>query len=547
MASANGASSRDTPSVAVVITTYNHADFLGDAIQSVLAQTQPATEVVVVDDGSADDPAAVVARYHGVRSIRQPNQGLAAARNTGLRAIQSDKVIFLDADDRLLPNAVAASLACFASAPECGFVYGAYRMIDREGRRLYDSYRPIGQQPYTDMLRENVIGMHATVMYDRAKLTESGGFDPTVHRCEDYEVFLRMTRSQPVASHPEIIAEYRWHGNNMSLNHREMLRWALRVHSREAPRAFARSGTADDWRQGRRMWRSYYALEILGTAKANWSGGKSFGLVARGIVDAMTVSPLVTLRWIVRDALRRLARVLPAGVTYRLKRLCGKRPRPPLGAVRFGDLDSVTPISDEFGFDRGTPIDRYYIEAFLRQNSADIAGRVLEVGDDAYCRRFGGPRITHQDVLHVTADNPMATIVGDLSHPGTLPAGAFDCLVLTQTLHLIFDLRAAIIEMRRAMKPGGVVLLTVPGITQIDRGTWGDTWFWSLTPASAEALFAAVFGAANIRVETLGNVFAATAFLQGLAVEEIDTKKLQVADACYPVVVAVRAQKIGVA
>jgi glycosyltransferase involved in cell wall biosynthesis len=532
--------------VAVVITTYNHAHFLGDAIESVLAQTQPATEVLVVDDGSADDPAAVVAGYDRVRLIRQPNQGLAAARNTGLRAIQSDKVIFLDADDRLLPRAIAANLACFADAPAAGFVYGGYRMIDREGRRLYDSYHAIGPHPYSDMLTGNVIGMHATVMYDRARLIECGAFDPTVRRCEDYEVFLRMTRSLTVASHPEIIAEYRWHGSNMSLNHREMLEWALRVHGREAPRAFARRETAGDWRQGRHFWRRYYAEEILGAAKANWSGTKSLGLAARGIIDAMTASPPVTLRWIVRGALRRLARVLPAGVTYRLKRLCGKRPRPPLGAVRFGDLDSVTPISDEFGFDRGTPIDRYYIEAFLRQNAADIAGRVLEVGDDAYCRRFGGPRITHQDVLHVTADNPMATLVGDLSQPGTLPAGAFDCLVLTQTLHLIFDLRAAIIEMHRAMKPGGVVLLTVPGITQIDRGTWGGTWFWSFTPASAEALFAPVFGAANVRVEARGNVFAATAFLQGLAVEEVDTKKLQVDDACYPVVVAVRAQKIGV-
>ena len=143
------------------------------------------------------------------------------------------------------------------------------------------------------------------------------------------------------------------------------------------------------------------------------------------------------------------------------------------------------------------------------------------------------------------ADNPAATIVGDLSQPGTLPAAAFDCLVLTQTLHLIFDMQAAVVEMHRALKPGGVLLLTVPGISRIDRGAWGADWFWSLTAAAAARLFGNVFGTHNVRVEDHGNVFAATAFLQGLAVEEIDIAKLAYHDACYPVIVVVRAQKRG--
>jgi SAM-dependent methyltransferase len=214
-----------------------------------------------------------------------------------------------------------------------------------------------------------------------------------------------------------------------------------------------------------------------------------------------------------------------------------------LGSVRLGDLDTVEPINDDFGFERGTPIDRFYIEQFLRSNAGDIAGRVLEVGDDVYCRRFGGQRITQQDVLHVSADNAAATLVGDLSRPGTLPAAAFDCLVLTQTLHLIFDMHAAVAEMHRGLKPGGVVLLTVPGISRIDRGEWGADWFWSLTPAAATRLFGEVFGADNVRVDSHGNVFAATAFLHGLAVEEVDTAKLGVHDPCFPVVVTVRARK----
>jgi glycosyltransferase involved in cell wall biosynthesis len=535
----------ESPSVAVVITTYNHAHFLGDAIKSVWAQTQPVAEILVVDDGSVDDPAAVVAKYPGVRLIQQPNQGLAAARNTGMRTVCSEKVIFLDADDRLLPIAVAAGRVCFAKAPASGFVYGGHRRIDRDGRLLGESrYDPIGPQAYRDLLKSNRIGMHATVMYDRARLMASGGFDPTLLRCEDYDVFLRMARSFPVASHPEIIAEYRWHGGNMSSDYREMLKWILHVYGREAKRALAQSETADDWRCGQQIWRRYYAEQILDATQANWDRSRSFRLAAKGVIQAMLSCPLVAISRVAQIARHRLERLLPRAVVYRLKRLQGKRPPPPLGSGSFGDLGSIAPISADFGFDRGTPIDRYYIEQFLDRHAADICGRALEIGDDSYCRRFGGTRIKHQDILHVTEGNPRATIVGDLSQPGTLPANAFDCLVLTQMLHLIFDLRAAVIEMHRALKPGGIVLLTVPGISQIDQGAWGDTWFWSLTRTSAFRLFSEVFGVDNVHVEAHGNVFAATAFLQGLAVEEIDTVKLQIDDACYPVTVAVRAQKV---
>jgi SAM-dependent methyltransferase len=205
-----------------------------------------------------------------------------------------------------------------------------------------------------------------------------------------------------------------------------------------------------------------------------------------------------------------------------------------------GDFDRTSPISQDFGFDRGTPVDRYYIEAFLATYSRDIRGRALEVGDASYCRKFG-TGIVRQDVLHVAADSPEATIVGDLSVPGTLPEGAFDCLVITQTLHFIYDMHAAVVEMHRALKPGGVLLLTCPGISQVDRGEWGATWFWSITRPAAERMFADVFGAANVAVEARGNVYAAVCFLEGLALEEVDTAKLKVLDASYPLIVTVRA------
>jgi SAM-dependent methyltransferase len=322
-----------------------------------------------------------------------------------------------------------------------------------------------------------------------------------------------------------------------------MLDWALRVHGREATRALAHHETAADWKAGRRAWRAYYAEQILLDTRAHLRRRPLSSSVLKGVVEAFTASPVQTINVLARATHRRVRRTLRMRSADAPRIPGNARPRPRLGSVSFGDLDGVTPVSSEFGFDRGTPIDRYYIERFLQQNATAIAGRVLEVGDDAYCRRFGGARITQQDILHVDPGNPLATIVGDLAQAGTLPPGAFDCMVLTQTLHLVYDLQAAVAETYRALKPGGSVLLTVPGISQVDRGTWGNTWYWSLTPAAALRLFSDVYGPDHVFVEGHGNVFAATAFLQGVAVEEVDTRKLDVHDSCFPLVVTIRARR----
>lgn len=209
----------------------------------------------------------------------------------------------------------------------------------------------------------------------------------------------------------------------------------------------------------------------------------------------------------------------------------------------WGRFGRTAPLSQEFGYDRGLPVDRYYIEGFLARRAGDIRGRALEIGDDTYCRRFGGDRITRQDVLHIHADNPSATIVGDLASPGVLPGSAFDCLVLTQTLQVIYDMAAAVRQMHDSLVPGGVVLLTTPGISQIENGEWRDTWFWYLTPLGARRLFTDVFGEENVEVECHGNVYAARAFLDGAATEELSKRKLDVVDPLYPVTVTVRAVK----
>jgi SAM-dependent methyltransferase len=213
--------------------------------------------------------------------------------------------------------------------------------------------------------------------------------------------------------------------------------------------------------------------------------------------------------------------------------------------VRFGSLRRLTPISRAFGFDRGLPIDRYYIERFLSVHGGDIRGDVLEIGDDAYTRRFGGDRVTKRDVLHVAEGNPQATIVGDLTCAVHIPPDSFDCVILTQTLHLIYDVRKALKTLYRILKPGGVLLATFPGISQIDHDRWGESWCWAFTHVSARRLFEETFSTANVCVEVSGNVLAAIAFLHGLAAEELRQEELDCRDSHYAVSIMVRAVKPG--
>src|SRR5262249_6882382 len=115
---------------------------------------------------------------------------------------------------------------------------------------------------------------------------------------------------------------------------------------------------------------------------------------------------------------------------------------PGIGKVNFGDLLRPKPISTVWGYDRGKPIDRLYIESFLDRHRCDIRGRVLEAGDNSYTIQFGREQVVHSDVLHIDEHAPTATIIADLAAADHIESDFFDCIILTQTLHLVFDLAA---------------------------------------------------------------------------------------------------------
>jgi SAM-dependent methyltransferase len=209
-----------------------------------------------------------------------------------------------------------------------------------------------------------------------------------------------------------------------------------------------------------------------------------------------------------------------------------------------GSFSRIEPVSRVFGLDRGVPIDRHYIERFLARQAGSIRGRVLEVGDDRYTRRFGADAFEDSRVLRTVPDDDPGTLVGDLTDPGTLPEAAFDCFVCTQTLNFVFPLHEAVESIHRLLAPGGVLLATVAGISQIsryDQERWGD--YWRFTPRSLEALLLPVFGG-GVTVEAHGNLLAATALLQGLAVEDLpEATLLDEHDPDYPVTIAAVARR----
>jgi hypothetical protein len=207
-------------------------------------------------------------------------------------------------------------------------------------------------------------------------------------------------------------------------------------------------------------------------------------------------------------------------------------------------LRVAEPVSTQFGLDRGRPVDRFYIERFLEQNDDLIRGRVLEVQERTYTDWFG-TGVEHSDVLHAGPGNPEATLIGDLTTGDGIPQGSYDCIILTQTLPFIWDVRAAVRGTRTALKLGGTLLATVPGISQISREDmreWGD--WWRFTSASARRLFEEEYGADNVEVDTHGNLVAACALLYGLAQEELEREELERRQDDYEVIVTIKARRV---
>ncbi|MEX2336154.1 MAG: glycosyltransferase [Fulvivirga sp.] len=258
---------KNPPLTSVIIPCYNHAHYLEKAINSVLNQSYPAVEVLVVNDGSNDHTEEIVAKYPEVVYIKKKNQGLSAARNTGLEKCKGEFIVFLDADDWLYPSALAINIAYLFRNENAAFVSGAYNEIFIKEMIIKEVKIEIKSNHYLHLLERNYIGMPAVVMYRRWALEEFPFDLSAPDNCGDYDLSLRISRKYPILHHTEKIAAYRIHCKNMSANAPLMLESVLKVLKRQKAKLNNRDEKAA-YQRGASIWKKYYCSEIFNKIKS---------------------------------------------------------------------------------------------------------------------------------------------------------------------------------------------------------------------------------------------------------------------------------------
>jgi glycosyltransferase involved in cell wall biosynthesis/peptidoglycan/xylan/chitin deacetylase (PgdA/CDA1 family) len=503
------------PLVSVIIIFLNAERFIEEAIESVRLQTFEHWELLLVDDGSTDGSTRIAQRLASeqpdrVRYLEHPghaNLGMSASRNAGIAQAKGKYVAFLDADDVWLPWKLQQQIAILESHSDVAMVVGAAEYwqgwTGRAEDRLKDRTPNLGieadcvHRPPDLSIRLYPLGLGTApcpsdFLVRRTALEDVGGFEESFRGAYEDQAFLSKL--------------YLRHG--VFLSRQSWIRY--RVHGDSCMANVVKAGQYQTIRQNFLDWLDNYVQ-------------------ARGLANP-------ALRQAIDEANER-NRCEAASVD-------GDDAEPRVGHLEFGSFRRLAPISTNWGFERGQPVDRYYIERFLERSAADVRGHVLEIEDRAYTIRYGADRVTESAVLHVTEGNPRATVVGDLVSADHIPSDNFDCVILTQVLQLIYDTRAALRTLHRILKPGGVLLATFPGITRISHVEWEGSWYWSFTTASARRLFEETFPGADTRITAHGNVLVATAFLQGLAAGELTPAELAHHDPDYELLIAVRAVKL---
>lgn len=533
------------PLVSVIVPFLNVELFINEAIESVFAQTYDNWELLLVDDGSTDgssDRAREVAegcpkKVRYLEHDGHQNRGLPASRNLGLAQARGEYIALLDADDVWLPEKLEQQVLILESNPEAAMVYGRsgyWRSWTGDAADFDRDFVPeLGIEADTLvpaprlLLLSYPLGVAPTpcpsdILLRRAALERVGGFEESFINhytmYEDQAFLAKIYLEESV-----FVAGQCWD------------RYRLRPDS--CVSTVTRNGQYSAVRQFFLNWFEGYLNE-------KGIRNSEIGAALKQALRPYRHPVLHKLETGMANSLQRAK-----DWTRALRVAAPQSPQPSaeqtpgVGRVDFGDLKRVEPISHAWGYDRGRPVDRYYIENFLAEHADDIQGRTLEIGDDSYTRQFGGDRVATRDVLHVTESNAGATIVADLTSADHIPSNAFDCIILTQTLHLIYDTRAALRTLHRILKPGGVLLATFPGISQLDHYEWAESWYWGFTTRSARRLFDEVFPADNVEIRAHGNVLTAISFLHGLAAEELRQEELDHCDPHYELSITVRAVK----
>jgi hypothetical protein len=494
-----------TAAAAVVIRCADASARIWNTLRSVERQSVRA-EVALVADPSTPPRALewlrAVADSRGHRLVQADSDRPAAVKNAGVRATSAPLVACVDAGCELHTAFLAHTAPQFddsgtaAAATWVEWVGPGPRVIVEE----------LPPATLAGCLAHSGTVSDVTLIRRSAWL-EAGGYDESLPSLETLDLWLRLlSHDRAIAMVPEALASF------------VVERGALYRASFDGDR------------------RADAMTRVLHKHRALFEAHVADVLADR---EARLLPMAHRFRPLLADRDASLAEV--EAVRARQRELLGNQLLS-LAPVQVGGDARRTPLARDWGFSRGTPVDRYYINRFLESCAADVQGVVLDVQEADTARRIGGDRVTRVDVIDVDGRNAHATIVADLRCAPNVPAASYDCIVLTQTLHLVDDMPAVVAECARLLRPGGVLLVTMPCASRLanDYGPAHD--HWRVTAAAARRLFAEQFGP-NVQVESCGNVAATAAFLYGLAVHEIAPVTLELRDPHYPLLVTVRARK----
>ena len=530
--------------MSAVIPFLNGEQFLRDAIESVSAQTYANWELLLVDDGSNDGSTAIALEYASaypgkIRCLEHEghrNLGASASRNLGIRNAKGEYIAFLDADDVWLPRKLEQQVEILESHPTagmlCGPVIAWHSWNGRSSSGARDSVRVLGMEynkvfaPPT-LLRYFVCDDSATpgtgsLLVRREIVNSVGGFQEDFRGLYDDQAFYaKVCVVAPILVTDKCSFKYRKHPGSMCST-------AIR---------------------GKR----YLSARLT---YLRWLAGY---LSARGVADEELWKALRRQLWLVRHpalaaALRRVVGISgalrhPSAAALLMRpqsvKQAGKRVRDSVALLGVPEVRArmaigCEPLSQSWGFDRGLPIHRYYVECFLREAAGDVHGDCLEFQEDSYTTRFGGSAVRTLDVLHLDASNPHATIVADLTQPNDVPSDRFDCIICTHVLHLVGEVDTLVRELRRILKPGGVLLVATPLVSMCGPRSHE---LCRLTPEGLQLVLKRAFGEGKVGVRAYGNSLTAAGEIRGLVAGEFSAAELDLEDARFAVEVCARAVK----
>lgn len=534
------------PLVSVIMIFLDAEKYIEEAIESIFAQTYLNWELLLCDDGSTDGSTKIALRYaerfpDRVRYLEHEgheNRGMSATRNLGINHAKGEYIGWLDADDVWFPQTLQRQVETIREHPEARMVYGRcqywYSWTGKNEDYQRDFIEDVGVPPDTllqppklllHILQDDTYIPAIGVLVRRTVLEEIGGFEESLgDEYEDSTMYVKIGLRWPVFVSGECWYRYRQHEDSCCAQ-------IARLPGR--------------WYSARVAYLIWVSDYLLGQGYDN-------GEVWQVVQDQIRAGKAGLRRRTVRRAVeltRQMAeRTLPECFRNPLAvHWYGRDGTPPPGWVHFGGLRRLTPIGRLFGRNRGQPIDRYYTEQFIAAHASDLRDRVLEVDSPAFTHKFGRDRVTHSNVLCARASNPYFTLIGDVCSGDGIPGDAFDCIILTHVLAFVWDFQAAIAQVTRALKPGGVLLVTLPGSSHISRHEIDSAVeIRRFTSCSVRQLFKEHFDSDHLEIKGYGNVLTAVALLHGLAAEELSPGELDYHDPNYEMIITVRAVKTAV-